>query len=142
MTHRCSLLLSPHVLHQWLPALEELFLDEECATYMSQPQYCAALPRCSNPVANRLLFQDSTVSCLPLSLIHTHTYIFGQMKIPDKLYTAHTYVSIFMLYISAVCDCMCFCFSTVCRCAQTLTRGNCPPTLSCVCVCVSVFVCV
>ncbi|XP_031421616.1 tastin isoform X2 [Clupea harengus] len=47
-------------LRRRLPALEELFLDEECATYMSQPQYCAALPRCSNPVANRLLFQDST----------------------------------------------------------------------------------
>ncbi|XP_041953866.1 uncharacterized protein LOC121713374 [Alosa sapidissima] len=47
-------------LRRRLPILEELFLDEECATYMSQPQYCVALPRCSNPVASTLLYRDST----------------------------------------------------------------------------------
>ncbi|XP_062397281.1 uncharacterized protein troap [Sardina pilchardus] len=47
-------------LRRRLPLLEELFLDEECATYMSQPQHCAAFPRCSNPVASTLLYRDST----------------------------------------------------------------------------------
>lgn len=55
-------------LRKRLPILEDLILDEECATYMSQPQYCVALPRCSNPVASTLLLQESTCF-VPVSLV-------------------------------------------------------------------------
>ncbi|KAI4900779.1 hypothetical protein NFI96_017575 [Prochilodus magdalenae] len=47
-------------LRRRLPPLEELFLDEECATYTSCQQSWPAQPRCINPVASTLLFQDST----------------------------------------------------------------------------------
>ncbi|XP_067226956.1 uncharacterized protein troap isoform X1 [Chanodichthys erythropterus] len=52
--------------------LEELILDEECATYTSRLLSCPLQPRCGNPVATTLLFQDST-SFLPIglsSLVH------------------------------------------------------------------------
>lgn len=49
--------------------LEEIILDEECATYTSRLLSCPLQPRCGNPVATTLLFQDSTVSnpasCFP-----------------------------------------------------------------------------
>uniref|UniRef100_A0A673NKP4 Uncharacterized LOC107716202 n=1 Tax=Sinocyclocheilus rhinocerous TaxID=307959 RepID=A0A673NKP4_9TELE len=44
--------------------LEEMFLHEECATYTSRLLSCPLQPRCGNPVAATLLFQDSTVSLL------------------------------------------------------------------------------
>ncbi|XP_022532606.2 AF4/FMR2 family member lilli isoform X3 [Astyanax mexicanus] len=47
-------------LRRRLPPLEEMFLDEECATYTSCQQAWPTQPRCSNPVASILLFQDST----------------------------------------------------------------------------------
>ncbi|XP_051946783.1 uncharacterized protein LOC127618396 isoform X2 [Xyrauchen texanus] len=40
--------------------LEELFLNDECATYTSRLLSCPVQPRCGNPVATTLLFQDST----------------------------------------------------------------------------------
>uniref|UniRef100_A0A4W4F1U4 Uncharacterized protein n=1 Tax=Electrophorus electricus TaxID=8005 RepID=A0A4W4F1U4_ELEEL len=46
-------------LRRRLPPLEELFLDEECATYMSDQQSWPTRPRCTNPVASTLLFHDS-----------------------------------------------------------------------------------
>ncbi|XP_036448180.1 uncharacterized protein LOC118822957 isoform X2 [Colossoma macropomum] len=54
-------------LRRRLPPLEEMFLDEECATYTSCQQAWPAQPRCSNPVASSLLFQDSTCF-LPIGL--------------------------------------------------------------------------
>ncbi|XP_017563224.1 tastin [Pygocentrus nattereri] len=54
-------------LRRRLPPLEEMFLDEECAMYTSCQQAWPAQPRCSNPVASRLLFQDSTCF-LPIDL--------------------------------------------------------------------------
>lgn len=42
--------------------LEEMFLDEECATYTSRLLSCPLQPRSGNPVAATLLFQDYTVS--------------------------------------------------------------------------------
>ncbi|KAL7864977.1 hypothetical protein AOLI_G00163970 [Acnodon oligacanthus] len=54
-------------LRRRLPPLEEMFLDEECATYTSCQQAWPAQPRCSNPVASSLLFQDSTCF-LPIDL--------------------------------------------------------------------------
>ncbi|KTG32386.1 hypothetical protein cypCar_00027399 [Cyprinus carpio] len=47
--------------------LEEMFLDEECATYTSRLLSCPLQPRCGNPVAATLLFQDSTCF-LPIGL--------------------------------------------------------------------------
>ncbi|XP_028850437.1 uncharacterized protein troap isoform X2 [Denticeps clupeoides] len=47
-------------LRRRLPALGEMLLDEECSTYTSRPQSGPALPRCPNPIAVTLLFQDST----------------------------------------------------------------------------------
>ncbi|XP_051518982.1 uncharacterized protein LOC127420601 isoform X2 [Myxocyprinus asiaticus] len=47
--------------------LEELFLDDECATYTSRLLSCPVQPRCGNPVATTLLFQDSTCF-LPIGL--------------------------------------------------------------------------
>ncbi|KAL0158104.1 hypothetical protein M9458_046180, partial [Cirrhinus mrigala] len=41
-------------------SLEEMFLDEECATYTSRLLSCPLQLRCGNPVAATLLFQDST----------------------------------------------------------------------------------
>ncbi|ROL46926.1 hypothetical protein DPX16_20578 [Anabarilius grahami] len=52
--------------------LEEMILDEECATYTSRLLSCPLQPRCGNPVATTLLFKDST-SFLPIglsSLVH------------------------------------------------------------------------
>ncbi|XP_067303348.1 uncharacterized protein troap [Pseudorasbora parva] len=52
--------------------LEEMILDEECATYTSRLLSCPLQPRCGNPVATTLLFQDST-SFSPIglsSLVH------------------------------------------------------------------------
>ncbi|KAL1250084.1 hypothetical protein QQF64_021089 [Cirrhinus molitorella] len=48
-------------------ALEEMFLDDECATYTSRLLSCPLQPRCGNPVAATLLFQDSTCF-LPVGL--------------------------------------------------------------------------
>uniref|UniRef100_A0A8C2EBM7 Si:ch211-156j22.4 n=1 Tax=Cyprinus carpio TaxID=7962 RepID=A0A8C2EBM7_CYPCA len=47
--------------------LEEMFLDEECAVYTSRLLSCPLQPRCGNPVATTLLFQDSTCF-LPIGL--------------------------------------------------------------------------
>lgn len=47
-------------LRRRLPPLEEMFLDEECAMYTSRQQSWPTRPRCYNPVALTLLFQDST----------------------------------------------------------------------------------
>uniref|UniRef100_A0A671MEK8 Uncharacterized LOC107681975 n=1 Tax=Sinocyclocheilus anshuiensis TaxID=1608454 RepID=A0A671MEK8_9TELE len=47
--------------------LEEMFLDEECAAYTSRLLSCPLQPRCGNPVAATLLFQDSTCF-LPIGL--------------------------------------------------------------------------
>ncbi|XP_016104035.1 uncharacterized protein [Sinocyclocheilus grahami] len=47
--------------------LEEMFLHEECATYTSRRLSCPLQPRCGNPVAATLLFQDSTCF-LPIGL--------------------------------------------------------------------------
>ncbi|XP_056306058.1 uncharacterized protein troap isoform X2 [Danio aesculapii] len=47
--------------------LEEMFLDEECATYTSRLLSCPLQPRSGNPVASTLLFQDSTCF-LPIGL--------------------------------------------------------------------------
>ncbi|XP_043079995.1 uncharacterized protein LOC122328386 isoform X2 [Puntigrus tetrazona] len=47
--------------------LEEMFLDEECAMYTSRLLSCPPQPRCGNPVATTLLFQDSTCF-LPIGL--------------------------------------------------------------------------
>ncbi|XP_065141720.1 uncharacterized protein troap isoform X2 [Paramisgurnus dabryanus] len=47
--------------------LEEMILDEECATYTSRPLSCPLQPRSDNPVATILLFQDSTCF-LPIGL--------------------------------------------------------------------------
>ncbi|RXN11732.1 ATP-dependent 6- muscle type-like protein [Labeo rohita] len=47
--------------------LEEMFLDDECATYTSRLLSCPLQPRCGNPVATTLLFQDSTCF-LPIGL--------------------------------------------------------------------------
>lgn len=47
--------------------LEEIILDEECATYTSRLLSCPLQPRCGNPVATTLLFQDSTCF-LPIGL--------------------------------------------------------------------------
>ncbi|XP_055045275.2 uncharacterized protein troap isoform X3 [Misgurnus anguillicaudatus] len=47
--------------------LEEMILDEECATYTSRPLSCPLQPRSGNPVATILLFQDSTCF-LPIGL--------------------------------------------------------------------------
>uniref|UniRef100_A0A672KXN1 Uncharacterized LOC107570394 n=1 Tax=Sinocyclocheilus grahami TaxID=75366 RepID=A0A672KXN1_SINGR len=47
--------------------LEEMFLDEECAAYTSRLLSCPLQPRCVNPVAATLLFQDSTCF-LPIGL--------------------------------------------------------------------------
>uniref|UniRef100_A0A673NEH4 Uncharacterized LOC107716202 n=1 Tax=Sinocyclocheilus rhinocerous TaxID=307959 RepID=A0A673NEH4_9TELE len=47
--------------------LEEMFLHEECATYTSRLLSCPLQPRCGNPVAATLLFQDSTCF-LPIGL--------------------------------------------------------------------------
>ncbi|XP_066527942.1 tastin [Hoplias malabaricus] len=56
-----------YALRKRLPPLEEMFLDDECATYTSRQQLWPAMPRCSNPVASTLLFQDSTCF-LPIGL--------------------------------------------------------------------------
>lgn len=58
-----SLSLAVCTLRRRLPPLEEMFLDEECAMYTSRRQSWPSQPRCLNPVASTLLFQDSTVSC-------------------------------------------------------------------------------
>lgn len=42
--------------------LEEMILDEECATYTSRLLSCPLQPRCGNPVATTLLFKDCSVS--------------------------------------------------------------------------------
>ncbi|XP_059396426.1 uncharacterized protein LOC132129029 [Carassius carassius] len=47
--------------------LEEMFLDEECATYTSRLLSCPLQPRYGNPVAATLLFQDSKCF-LPIGL--------------------------------------------------------------------------
>ncbi|XP_073678805.1 uncharacterized protein [Garra rufa] len=47
--------------------LEEMFLDDECATFTSRLLSCPLQPRCGNPVAATLLFQDSTCF-LPIGL--------------------------------------------------------------------------
>uniref|UniRef100_A0A671TCR2 Si:ch211-156j22.4 n=1 Tax=Sinocyclocheilus anshuiensis TaxID=1608454 RepID=A0A671TCR2_9TELE len=47
--------------------LEEMFLHEEYATYTSRLLSCPLQPRCGNPVAATLLFQDSTCF-LPIGL--------------------------------------------------------------------------
>ncbi|XP_056094799.1 uncharacterized protein troap [Rhinichthys klamathensis goyatoka] len=47
--------------------LEEMILDEECATYTSRLLSCPLQPRCGNPVATTLLFKDCT-SFLPIGL--------------------------------------------------------------------------
>ncbi|MCJ8741493.1 hypothetical protein PDJAM_G00071400 [Pangasius djambal] len=54
-----SLSLAVCALKRRLPPLEEMFLDEECAMYTSRQQSWPAQPRCYNPVASTLLFQDS-----------------------------------------------------------------------------------
>ncbi|XP_063064274.1 proline-rich protein 36 [Engraulis encrasicolus] len=46
-------------LRAWGPSLEEVLLDEECATFMSLPLHCAAPPRCLDPLASTLLTQDN-----------------------------------------------------------------------------------
>ncbi|KAA0707165.1 hypothetical protein E1301_Tti002486 [Triplophysa tibetana] len=40
--------------------LEEMILDEECATYTTRLLSCPLQPRCGNPVATTLMFEDST----------------------------------------------------------------------------------
>lgn len=55
-----SLSLAVCALKRRLPPLEEMFLDEECAMYTSRQQSWPSQPRCLNPVASTLLFQDST----------------------------------------------------------------------------------
>lgn len=47
--------------------LEEMFLDDECATYTSRLLSCPLQPRCGNPVAATLLLQESTCF-LPIGL--------------------------------------------------------------------------
>ncbi|CAM4678505.1 unnamed protein product [Leuciscus chuanchicus] len=47
--------------------LEEMILDEECATYTSRLLSCPLQPRCGNPVATTLLFKDCS-SFLPIGL--------------------------------------------------------------------------
>lgn len=59
--------------------LEEMILDEECATYTSRLLSCPLQPRCGNPVATTLLFQDST-SFSPIglsSLVHLNSVSSG-----------------------------------------------------------------
>ncbi|XP_060794434.1 uncharacterized protein troap isoform X2 [Neoarius graeffei] len=69
-TKASSLSLAVCTLRRRLPPLEEMFLDEECAMYTSRRQSWPSQPRCLNPVASTLLFQDSTrfvpiiVTCL------------------------------------------------------------------------------
>ncbi|KAK3547849.1 hypothetical protein QTP86_031961 [Hemibagrus guttatus] len=59
-TKASSLSLAVCALRRRLPPLEEMFLDEECAMYTSRQQSWPTQPRCYNPVASTLLFQDST----------------------------------------------------------------------------------
>ncbi|KAI5095622.1 hypothetical protein C0J45_14052, partial [Silurus meridionalis] len=62
-TKASSLSSAACILKRRLLPLEEMFLDEECTMYTSRPQSWPAHPRCYNPVASTLLFQDSIVSC-------------------------------------------------------------------------------
>ncbi|KAB5546160.1 hypothetical protein PHYPO_G00068920 [Pangasianodon hypophthalmus] len=59
-TKASSLSSAVCALRRRLPPLEEMFLDEECAMYTSRQQSWPTQPRCYNPVASTLLFQDST----------------------------------------------------------------------------------
>ncbi|XP_057175432.1 uncharacterized protein troap isoform X2 [Triplophysa rosa] len=59
--HSASALRRRHI------PLEEMILDEECATYTTRLLSCPLQPRCGNPVATTLLFQDSTCF-LPIGL--------------------------------------------------------------------------
>lgn len=77
--------LNPAValLRKRLPPLEELRMDEEVATYTSMsvpvtPGFVPPRPRCGNPLASMLHFEESSVS-IPLvyiTLPHTHMYIY------------------------------------------------------------------
>ncbi|KAG7323660.1 hypothetical protein KOW79_013362 [Hemibagrus wyckioides] len=59
-TKASSVSLAVCALRRRLPPLEEMFLDEECAMYTSRQRSWPTQPRCYNPVASTLLFQDST----------------------------------------------------------------------------------
>ncbi|KAG7471814.1 hypothetical protein MATL_G00101990 [Megalops atlanticus] len=48
------------VVHRRAPPLEEVLLDEECASFTSHPPTSPARPRCGNPVASTLLLQSYT----------------------------------------------------------------------------------
>lgn len=57
------------MLRKHLPALQELRMDEEVATYTSvsdsaAPSILPPRPRCGNPLASTLLFEESSVSTL------------------------------------------------------------------------------
>ncbi|XP_072552555.1 uncharacterized protein troap [Salminus brasiliensis] len=67
-TKASSLSLAVCALRRRLPALEEVFLDDECATYTSCQQLWPAQPRCSNPVASILLYQDS-ICFVPIGMV-------------------------------------------------------------------------
>lgn len=77
--------LNPAValLRKRLPPLEELRMDEEVATYTSMsvpvtPGFVPPRPRCGNPLASMLHFEESSVS-IPLvyiTLPHTHICIY------------------------------------------------------------------
>lgn len=77
--------LNPAValLRKRLPPLEELRMDEEVATYTSMsvpvtPGFVPPRPRCGNPLASMLHFEESSVS-IPLvyiTLPHRHICIY------------------------------------------------------------------
>lgn len=68
----CALSPAVAILRKRLPPLEELRMDEEVATYTSVsapalPGFLPPRPRCGNPLASILHFEESSVST-PLTL--------------------------------------------------------------------------
>lgn len=72
------------MLRKRLPPLEELRMDEEVATYTSvsvpaAPGFLPPRPRCGNPLASILHFEDSSVSTLLTVCMYRKKSIIGAM---------------------------------------------------------------
>lgn len=81
------------MLRKRLPPFEELRLDEEVATYTVSTRFLPPRPRCGNPLAAMLHFEESSVSTLlpdmcreknslQSEIINIYFYFYVKMLLP------------------------------------------------------------
>lgn len=79
------------MLRKRFPPLEELRLDEEVATYTFAPVqptsgFAPVRPRCGNPLASVLHFEESTVSCTCIENVFEGHQNFTQLQLLSLKY--------------------------------------------------------